>query len=251
MTAFRRRIGNDVMDLRHPRCVNRTSGDRLLDRILDPAERSWLGDSVGTDLWTVHLWALWAAKEVAFKLFCKLSGSRPFVPRAFRCELSTTVPPGVGVVRIEGAVHHAEALHPVRVEGSSNHSCLHVVGWNGSRGQLRSGRIEVGVEAVDRRASVPLEHLQDHFTPAEWEDVRSLHSAWVRILARDRIRSHLAADGSGPPRGRGTGSVEIRSSGSRPLRSAPEVWFEGRELTGFDLSLSHHGRYVAWALLVP
>ena len=251
MPALRRRIGNDVMDLRHPRCANRSSSDRLLDRILDPSERAWLGTSAGAELWTVRLWALWAAKEVAFKLRCKLLGRRPFVPSAFRCDLSATAHAGEGVIRIAGAVHHAEAIHPVRIEGNSNHSYLHLVGWNGSGEELRIGTIEVGVEAVDRAGAVSLGDLRDRFTAAEWEGVHSLHSAWARILARNRIRSHLGAGRRVPPPGGGTGSLEILSARTRPLRSAPEIWFEGRELTGFDLSLSHHGRYVAWALLIP
>ena len=237
------------MDLHHPRCVNRHSSDRLLDRILNPSERAWL--AAGAELWTVRLWALWAAKEVAFKLQCKLSEHRPFVPKAFRCELSTAAPPGEGVVRIEGAVHHAEARHPVRIEGSSNHSYLHLVGWNGSRDERRRGRVEIGVEAVDSLGGVPLGHLRDRFTAAEWESVHSLQSAWVRILARDRIRSHLGEPQTGPPRGRGTGELEIRTPRTPPLRFAPEIWFRGRRLTGFDVSLSHHGRYVAWAILIP
>jgi hypothetical protein len=59
---------------------------------------------------------------------------------------------------------------------------------------------------------------------------------------RRRLASHLGP--SVPP-------PEILTSGRRPGRTPPVVEVDGVPLTGVDLSLSHHGRYVAWALLLP
>lgn len=245
----RSRIGNDVMDLLDPRCRDRSGGDRLLDRILSPPEREWLDSAEDEERWIIRLWSFWAAKETAFKIRCKLPGAEGvFVPGALACEMEEEIPDEEGLLRIRGIVRCPDLPLPVKITGVSNGRHVHVVGWSGNGERSTGGRIETGLERVNRDRGAPLERLHDQFTPAEWEGIYSLPSAQVRILARQRIESLL-----GSVRGAAPDSIpiEVVTSGGPPGRTPPRILRGGRELEGWDLSLSHHGRYVAWALLVP
>ncbi len=246
----RNRIGNDVMDLLHPRCEKRARTDPLLDRILTPEERAWLDTTPDEAAWTIGLWALWAAKEAAFKVFCKLGAGEPFIPKVYRCRLRTAALEGSPFLRIQGTVRHRQDDTPVTVDGSSNRSYVHLIAWNGSVERPRRDRLEIGIEEMDEDTELSLDDLRSRFTAEEWAGIYSLRSARARLLARARIRSHLPTLGLAPPPALGEGRVEIRTPGERPGRAAPRIWFDGSEVEDLDLSLSHHGRFVAWALLV-
>ena len=248
----RSRVGNDVMDLLDPRCDGRQKDDPLLDRILIPHERDWMDRASSDEMWLVRLWALWASKEAAFKVYCKLAGPRAFQPRSFLCNLDAQTPPeDPSIIRIAGDVEASGHDSLITVEGSSNQSYVHVIGWDGAVGRPRRTRLESGVEDIESEGpQAPLDALRSQFTPEEWVGVHSVQSAQARLLARERVRVHLSED-----RGREElpteGPVEIRTSGDRPGKSSPQIWFAGRPIRELDLSLSHHGRFVAWALLIP
>jgi phosphopantetheinyl transferase (holo-ACP synthase) len=248
--AARNRIGNDVMDLLDPRCQGRRKDDRLLGRILLPEERAWVDEVTSESAWAVRLWALWAAKESAFKVYCKLVGDGTFRPRSFLCRLEAEArPDDPSITRIRGEVEAADPGLSVTIEGSSNQSYVHLVGWAGSGSRPRRSRMESGLEELGD-SHTALEALRDRFTPEEWEGIHSLRSAHARLLARERVRSHLGL-GAGADGGDISGRVEIRTTGNRSGKLAPQIWFGGTRIRDLDLSLSHHGRFVAWALLVP
>jgi hypothetical protein len=112
--------------------------------------------------------------------------------------------------------------------------------------------VEIGFETMpDGSKDEPLDGLREHFTAVEWEGVHSLSSARVRLMARERLQIALAArEGLGlqqPPEL----PIEILTSGARPGRTPPRIRVAGKERPEFDLSLSHHGRFLAWVLFLP
>lgn len=250
MEGARSWIGNDVLDLQHPKCLDRGRDGLRFKRVLTPGERDWVVGGRSEDLLPLRLWALWAAKEAAFKVHCKLLGAERFQPRRFRCRLEHSDEDEDSLVRIRGHVQREGSEYDVTVEGSSNRRYVHLIGWSGSGSRPEGGRLEIGLEEVDPEDGADqLPSLRDRFTPEEWAGIRSFRSAKARLLARERVQEHLAprsSIGRGKPRSR----VEIRT-GSRTNRSRPRVWLDNEEVAGLDLSLSHHGRFVAWALLVP
>lgn len=254
--SSRSRIGNDVMDLRHPRCQGRRRDDPLLGRVLSSGERDWLDAAATEELWSIRLWALWAAKEAAFKVHSKLSVLGPFLPRQFSCQLETDIPSDGTGVCIWGMVSCRDSEVPVTIEGDANANYVHVVGWNGAAERPNSSRLEVGLEELKEvgleesleGSEEKLKALESHFSAAEWKGVYSLHSARAKLLARDRIRAHLSF-GSANQLGARDEVIEIRTAGDRPGQGPPQVWFGGREVDNLDFSLSHHGRFMAWALL--
>lgn len=244
-------IGNDVMDLAHRSCRARKPGDRLLRRILDPTEHAWLEDRLPGGPWSAPLWALWAAKEAAFKATSRKGlPAGVFSPTTWVCDLElTTVDSAVGPgsMSIRGTVRGPSLRNPVIVRGTSDGEHLHVIGWTG-RETDEHPALETGVHRIPEGSE--LDALRARFTDDEWEGVHSTPSAIVRLEAREQLRTMMAeaAEGSLDP-----SAVEILTSPGPdgrglPGRTPPSLRMNGRTVTEWDLSLSHHGRYVAWVL---
>jgi len=274
------RIGNDVVDLRHPSCRGRAPGDPFAARILADPERAWLDEAPDAASWSLRLWALWAAKETAFKALEKgPAPSRVFRPRSLVCQLNiesldVTGLGGGAITRFSGTVARKApgseltgdtrepVPGPVAVEGTSDGSWLHMIGWSGGQARPVTWRLDAGVEGSGPPAGPmgmeALEAVRSAFSEEEWEGVHSVPSARARILARDRLAAALAAASRADP---GPGSpahrvsegkdIEILTSGQRPGRTPPRIRIGGHERPELDVSLSHHGRFVAWAILLP
>jgi hypothetical protein len=271
------RVGNDVVDLNHPSCRDRTPGDSLSDRILSDRERSWIEVvSARPALWSGRLWALWASKETAFKAFCKSgSGHLVFRPRSLECrlhleqEISPRETPETPI-RFHGWVEdihgrdadttggnvQAGPTTRVAVDGMTDGRWLHVTGISKSPDEatghwLESGLDEIGEVLKEDRATVPAS-LRDRFTDDEWGSVHSVASAHVRLRVRRRLQELLVRASPGDlTRSNPAPDVEILTSAHRPGRTPPRVRIDGVDRPDIDLSLSHHGRFVAWAILLP
>ena len=83
----------------------------------------------------------------------------------------------------------------------------------------------------------PLETLRERFTADELDGVYSLQSAAVRVGARVDLARSLSIDER---------RLEIVCDPGPPGRSPPRVVLDG-ERANADISLSHDGRWIAWA----
>jgi phosphopantetheinyl transferase (holo-ACP synthase) len=246
-------LGNDVVDLGHPSVASPQRKDRLEARVLAPEERSWLDEGEpGEPVRTTRFWSLWAAKETAYKVLCKSLGSSPvMVHRTLVCRLESSSA-AEELLEVGGEVLSGPLR--VRLSGWASSEYVHLAGV-GSRGELAAGPppapetstpgglrlpLEMGVERIPE--GLVLEELRHRFSEEEWAGVHGIPSAWVRILARRRLAGLLAPS---------SGAVEILTSGDRPGRTPPTIRVDGSPRPDLDLSLSHHGRFVAWALLLP
>jgi len=236
-------LGNDVVDLRHPRCRARPEDDRLPLRILTEAERGWREAAPEEEGRLRRLWALWAAKETAFKAVSKAAGQPPvFRHKEFVASIREWLDDDV--FHFSGIVHWRG--HRCHIEGMATAEFLHMVGWIGivpDRDHARGAEsspplLEVGIEGSGTE-------------PAEEEG--SGLSGRVRRLACRRLASHLRRLGMGDDAGVNghAPSIHIGSSGNGGRRRPPGVWVNDRPLHGVDLSISHHGRYVAWVFGLP
>ncbi len=232
------RLGNDVVDLSHRRTRPGRDRTRLMDRILTPGERLWVAPE--DEAWERRLWCTWAAKECGYKVACKWPGARPiFRHRDFESRLGLQ-PSEDGFHGVRGQV--ATPWGQLRISGWVSPSVVHLGGMGGD-GHDGSPRMELGVERLPEAEAPALESLRGHFTDREWEGIHRLHSARARILARERLAGYLGLD---DPR-----RIEIVTSAHRPGRTPPRLLLDGAPLAGWDLSISHHGAYVGWALLLP
>jgi 4'-phosphopantetheinyl transferase superfamily len=225
-------VGNDIIDLTAPRLGDRAHDQRLWDRVLDPSERSRVEHSADSS--TAFL-RHWAAKEAAFKALSKAAGRPPvFAHRSFVADLDEESD--------SGALRYGTGVCTIRLECSSD--VIHALAWTGAARERASGWTHAGFsDALDPRTPgswVLDTELAELLHPDERPSVRHAASAWARILAREALSGAL-----GCPKD----SIAILGDPEAPGRAPPRVRIEGYDPAP-DLSLSHHGRLVAWAFLL-
>lgn len=180
-------VGNDVVDLRDPELLAHPGGERFDARVFGPSERRRIDAAL--DPVRVR-WALWAAKEAAFKLAVKRAPGLAFRPIRFEVaedDASVAIP--------------GQAPCALRIGHAGDH--LHAVAWDEERPPLAStGRIASEAPEAQSRG------------------------------ARELALRALARAGVDEPR--------IGREGRRPVLCCAGG-------TTRDLSLSHHGRVVAFA----
>jgi phosphopantetheinyl transferase len=222
-------VGVDVVDLHDPRCLGKEDDARFLARVLAGPERDAL--AAAPDPARV-LWRLWAAKEAAFKVITKLRGTAPpFVHAAFRVEpAGTRAGDGFGAVRWEELtvrLHWHELgdrVGAIAWDGPADHEAVEW-GWGA----------EVELDPAPRE---PLESLLLRLTERERAPVHSRGSALVRLVARGKLAEALQADER---------RIAVVTREGPRGRMPPEVLLDGRAAPA-DVSLSHHGRWIAWAI---
>jgi phosphopantetheinyl transferase (holo-ACP synthase) len=237
-------VGNDVVDLAQPRTQGRSSDERFVARVLAPAEAAAVRRAADPDL---ELWCRWAAKEAGYKVVSKLIGAPPpFVHRAFEpvWEEGRAVAPMAAepeVVR-RGVVRYAERTVPVTVEhvGSTLHAVAHAA-REGHPGRVSVVPHVASLDETDVAWAASREELTSRLTPREADAVYSLASAAVRVGARGELAALMRVDEA---------RVEIVCAPGPASQRPPRVLLDGRDAEA-DVSLSHDGRWIAWALWAP
>ncbi len=194
-------LGNDVVDLGDPEARLDRLHPRFAERVFTPVERAALEASGERPV--LH-WALWAAKESAYKALARLEPRTVFSPRAFEVELPG--PPRDGV---PAAGRVRQGGRSFTLEVSRRRDALHAVAWDPDGPGAAAIRSAVGAAEDDPGAAVR------------------------RLAARDIG----AALDLGPREPRIAGCPPGATRGGRPL--------------DLVLSLSHHGRFVAFAWAGP
>lgn len=186
----------------------------------------------------------WAAKEAGFKVVTKLLGSPPpFEHRAFRVRVAEVGVAEAGPSRpVRATVTYRDREIPVRgeVDDERVHVLARASGEDDAGGspQWRVLRLDAPLGRADDGWE---DGLRDRFTEREWRSIHRPVSARVRLEARAELARSL-----GVPEG----EVEIVCDEGPPGRMPPRVLVGGAECAG-DLTLSHHGRFLAWAFVVP
>jgi len=209
------------VDLSHPGCRNKATDARFLERVFDDRERERILSAPDVDR---ALWRVWGAKEAAFKVVSKLRGAPPPFSHT---RLWVTRDDAEGGVVSYGDSHVSFVETPRDSEGR-----VHVLAW--PEGDL--SRLETRIELLPGGAP-PVETLTDR----ERRAVYSVASGWIRVLARAHVAGILGVPET---------QVEIVCSPGPPGRGIPRL-LVGGEPGGWDISLSHHGRFLAWALRGP
>jgi phosphopantetheinyl transferase (holo-ACP synthase) len=242
-------VGNDVVDLADPRTEGRSTDERFVRRVYDAEEQEAIASSRDSDL---DLWSRWAAKEAGFKVISKLIGEPPpFVHRAFRVIWNSAESPtdaGVGTAIRSGVVRYElplaggtrvglEATVSVALCGDA----LHAVGFGSRDSHSGDVHIEPHVELLETPNSVwagPLEQLTPRLTERELDAVYSRQSAAVRLGARAALAEVI---------GLAQERIEIVCAPGSPGQRPPHVLVDGERVQA-DVSLSHDGRWIAWAI---
>ena len=112
-------IGNDIVDLTDPGNIGKSGDDRFLQRVFTNTERTCIAAAAAPDM---MLWALWAAKETAYKIANKVDLLAIFTPRLYPVVLS----PGDDGPALSGMVDTPQGQIAVRVSIAPDY--LHCIG---------------------------------------------------------------------------------------------------------------------------
>jgi len=210
-------VGNDVVDLRDPENQPGAIHPRFDERVFTWGERARIIAAASPHRMR---WALWAAKESAYKVARKIDPRIYFSPRAFVVRI-----PGGELGSRQGAladVSHTVGRFQVWLEGTDEwvHAVASISGAEWVK-LPAAGAAKAGWElrSLGRAAARRVPGLEA--------------SARVRQLARSALASALSVVPS---------DIVIAAAAKR----VPRVWWGGRRLA-IDLSFSHHGRFVACA----
>jgi len=203
-------IGNDVVDLRDEDSCVRRHHVRFDLRVFAAEELERLGRSAQPE---ALRWSMWAAKEAAFKLVRACSAGVAFAPSRF-----VVRPAGrnTATVEVDGARLAVDfQTTPAYVHAIVRGQSLAAAAWRDPIGEPALPPREAGAAAVATHAG----------------DAASASQA-VRRLAVTSVAHLLGEDAA---------ALSVGNDGRVPL-----LLRCGRRLPG-SLSLSHHGRFVAFA----
>lgn len=231
------RVGNDVVDLRDPQCLGKDSDERFIARVFSQDEARAIRDA---PLPHLALWVRWAAKEAAFKVVTKLLGSPPpFEHAAFEVQADTVAEPSAtlrGRVRYRGtrvgftADRAPDRIHVLATHGAAN-----------GPDQRTHHEVRLFPELAHYSRPEWRTSLRNRFSDQEWRAIHGPGSALVRLRARADLARVLEVEES---------ELEIVCEEGPPGRMPPRIVLRGEDYPG-DLSLSHHGRFLAWAFTMP
>jgi phosphopantetheinyl transferase (holo-ACP synthase) len=220
-----RAIGNDVVDLGDPEAAAGACHARFEKRVFAPEEVALLDASAGSRRLRLR-WTLWAAKEAAYKVARKRDATIVFSPRRFMVRLHDDTR-----ATVEHQVEHQQHRFTVALDLGARH--VHAI--------ARDGRATCTDGSDGHAAPIP--------APAP--------AAAARIIARvatlepgnracpgDLVRA-LAITTLAPLLAPAPAILSIVRDGRIPRL------YDAHGPLDADLSLSHHGRFVAFACVLP
>ncbi len=223
MPAKNRLVGNDIIDLRSEGTRDKASEQRFLERVFTAEERFFLRQLDDPD---IGLWLLWGAKEAAYKIICKLVTPRPvFSHRRYVVtpELSTVPQLMQGGFRAQVTWQDVE----IAVSFDLNEERIHVLAlwWQGQEPEPS--------EIVFSCRKLQPEELAEPSGPGEPSQL----SRGVRRHAIPAFAEFLSVPES---------ALRIHRPQEPDPRQPPTLLLNDRPAPA-DISLSHHGQWVAWA----
>jgi len=198
-------VGNDIVDLAAPGNLGKSGDVRFLDRVFTVEEQAFIAGSARPD---ALLWALWAAKEAAYKALSRGNPAVCSIPRQYR------------VVPDKGHAAGTAALLTGKVITPGGELALRVALTADWVHALAAGS-EAALDRLCRR----LEDLDGAGDPP----------AFVRKVLLREIARFL-----------GCAACDLSVIKDPGGPGAPRVLFRGRVLAA-EVSLSHDGRFAAFA----
>ena len=224
-------VGVDVVDLTADRLRDRGLSPRFLDRVFTDSERARIRKAADP---VTETWQLWASKEAAFKVVTKLLGAAPvFEHRAFQVTDAPGSPPT--------EVQYGDVRVALTARADAEHVVVHA--WNDPSSLVMVSEMgqDEAQDILDFREPFDA-WCGERFSPEEREALHSRASAFVRLLARRDVAQFLDLDEE---------RLSIRAGPGTTGRRPPYLYVDGRESPFMDVSFSHHGTRLAWALTLP
>ncbi len=209
-------VGNDIVDLKDFHARGKAGDFRFVERVLTLDEQMQL---INSDNPNSLIWAFWSAKETAFKAISKSYPDVSSAPRRYAVSFDSAKNN-----LTSGSVATPHGI--VNVTITFNNDYVHCFGV-GDNCEI-SNKIEFGIcDIGDDLRKNPLEHAKTE-------------SRMVREFTKNRIASCLMISPL---------EIDIIRPETPNGKAPPEVYIN-RKKTHIDISLSHDGRFVAYAFLM-
>lgn len=199
-------VGNDIVDLADPENIGKSRDQRFCRRVFNPEELSLIANSDRPD---TILWALWAAKEAAYKAISRGDPSVCSIPRKYQVIIETGAQPASSAP-LQGRVTTPLGELPVQIFIEAE--MVHVIA---------TGTVDDLTRIVSRVEQMDAE--------------RADSSEFAREILLEEIARHLCCHAD---------DLSVAKEKRRPW--APFISFRGSRLPA-EISLSHDGRFVAFA----
>ncbi len=219
-------VGNDIIDLNLSVVANKADDLRFVKRICSPDEEDLLAVAEDQQL---LLWYIWSAKESAYKIAKKYCCATVFSPQQFIVNrISSAIRSDT---EASGEVTYQGMQIPVRWQHRSTN--IHCVGvWPDQAAAF--DEVVVGIDDLSSTKRV----TGDRLSQQETESIHSVPSQRVRQLAKRLLAEH------------GVNNVEIIRHRVGNRWGPPRLWHDKRVLAEYDVSLSHHGQFIAAAVRI-
>ncbi|MEW6335503.1 MAG: 4'-phosphopantetheinyl transferase superfamily protein [Thermodesulfobacteriota bacterium] len=229
-------MGNDVVDLKQRENMGKSGDARFIGRVFTARERDRISGAAKPDS---LLWALWAAKEAAFKVVSRGDPAVRSTPRRYEILLDGGGGGAAGVLKTPGLTLPA-GPHPSGAAGSPEEP-----------------------ERITGRAFTPQGELALRIDMAE-DYVHALSAPTAADLGRIHQRVELIDDAADPGDASAFVRLKLLEEIARCLDCPPEELSVGKEPAGpgaplvfhrglplaVSVSLSHDGRFAAFAFAV-
>ena len=233
-------VGNDIVDLKEPDNCGKSGDERFIRRVFTSEERDRI---VGAACPDQLLWAFWAAKEAAYKAVSRDDSSICSTPGRY------------SVVLDDGTAHHS-CRDDADSTGGSPLGCQKA-GKDSDDAEERKGCLVGRVITPGGVAALWIIVTEEYVHALATAGAGDLGTLVHRV---DRVDVEEEAEGpSAIVRGKLLHEIALRLKcpiddlviRKEPLdRGAPCVFLRGRPLAA-EISLSHDGRFTAFALRLP
>jgi phosphopantetheine--protein transferase-like protein len=206
-------VGNDIVDLAEAENIGKSTDKRFCRRVFNAEEISMIAASARPDS---LLWAIWAAKEAAYKAISRGHPSVRSIPKKYpvvlesRSERTPSMFPKGMTTSLDGKVKtpRGELLIQISIADDSVYAMA-------AQTEAALKRVVSCVERMDPAKDDP--------------------SAFVRKILLDAVAGRL-----------GCGSNDLSIADERRRPHAPFILLGGTRLPA-EISLTHDGRFVAFA----
>lgn len=219
--------GNDIVDITLPETLGKAFDTRYINHICAEKEGNFIASS--SDRHT-SLWAIWAAKEAAFKVVKKTDPKLGFSPKKYLVDYLGLNAPAKNQP-LKGAVSYNNYL--VSVEWFITCEYVHCAAIWSDRLRLPDNLRAAIWNMNDKN----FYSTDQEFSTREMLSIRSKESRQVRILTKKLLSDNEVKN------------VEIVRDLIDGRLGPPYVLQAGLRCAKYDISMSHHGRFRAATIL--
>jgi len=235
-------VGNDIVDLEESLPSRKSQDTRFLNRVFTANEQSLILSSDNPEL---QLWLFWAAKETAYKVISKMKTPPVFSHKLFQVSIQSNIALS-GSQQVLFIQYDDDVVYATGIWDKNK---LHVAGYLDTEHPLFDTQ-DITFQLIKQQNKKHIHNLTMneinywsdqnninlHFSQAEQTSINHAASA----VAKYKLKKNLAQN-----MGWNIKQLEVIRPSLNKKMHPPFLLYQN-EKTSIDISLSHHGQWVAW-----